>query len=114
VQIAEIAIFTDHVEQMTQFYQRLLGRPPAHAGEGLAIFDAGQAQLLIHRRYVPGPGELPPENHVAFSVADVDAAASGLEQRGLRLEVPPRDYPWGRSAYLRDPEGRLLELQQGR
>ena len=23
-----------------------------------------------------------------------------------------RDYPWGRSAYLRDPDGRLVELAQ--
>jgi catechol 2,3-dioxygenase-like lactoylglutathione lyase family enzyme len=31
---------------------------------------------------------------------------------GLRLLVEPRDYPWGRSAYLRDPDGRLVELAQ--
>ena len=24
--------------------------------------------------------------------------------------VGPRDYRWGRSAYLRDPDGRLVEL----
>jgi catechol 2,3-dioxygenase-like lactoylglutathione lyase family enzyme len=31
---------------------------------------------------------------------------------GLVLRVEPRDYPWGRSAYLRDPDGRLVELAQ--
>ena len=26
--------------------------------------------------------------------------------------VEPRAYPWGRSAYLRDPDGRLVELAE--
>jgi catechol 2,3-dioxygenase-like lactoylglutathione lyase family enzyme len=31
---------------------------------------------------------------------------------GCALLLEPRDYSWGRSAYLRDPDGRLVELAQ--
>lgn len=33
---------------------------------------------------------------------------------GMTIEYPPRDYDWGRSAYLRDPNGGLIELKQSR
>jgi catechol 2,3-dioxygenase-like lactoylglutathione lyase family enzyme len=35
-----------------------------------------------------------------------------VRAEGVEFLVEPRDYPWGRSAYLRDPDGRLVELAQ--
>ena len=55
-------------------------------------------------------GDLPEDNHIAFEVQDVDAACEELAKRGLTLEVPPKDYYWGRSAYLRDPDGQMVEV----
>jgi catechol 2,3-dioxygenase-like lactoylglutathione lyase family enzyme len=46
----------------------------------------------------------------AFAVEDVDPACASLQEQGLVLEVAPRSYTRGRSAYLRDPDGRLIEL----
>jgi catechol 2,3-dioxygenase-like lactoylglutathione lyase family enzyme len=46
------------------------------------------------------------------SVADLERACDELRGRGIALLAEPREYPWGRSAYLRDPDGRLLELSQ--
>jgi catechol 2,3-dioxygenase-like lactoylglutathione lyase family enzyme len=54
----------------------------------------------------------PNEDHVALGVEDLDAACAELRAHGVTLLVEPRDYPWGRSAYLRDPDGRLVELSQ--
>jgi len=45
-------------------------------------------------------------------VSDLEGACDVLRERSVDLLVEPRDYPWGRSAYLRDPDGRLLELTQ--
>ena len=42
----------------------------------------------------------------------MDAACERLTQQGLTVEIPPNDYDWGRSAYLRDPDGHLIELSQ--
>jgi catechol 2,3-dioxygenase-like lactoylglutathione lyase family enzyme len=52
------------------------------------------------------------EDHFAVGVSDVDGACDELRAHGLALLVSPRDYPWGRSAYLRDPDGRMVELSQ--
>ena len=45
-------------------------------------------------------------------VEDVDATVERLSQRGIQFEVGPQDYAdWGmRGAYLRDPDGNLIEL----
>ena len=106
----EIAYFTDDVPGMQTFYGRLLGAAPIAASEGMAIFLSGDTKLFIHRNYQPDEGELPPENHVAFKVEDVDAVCGQLQGAGLAVERPPQDYYWGRSAYLRDPDGHLIEL----
>ncbi|HUG64351.1 MAG TPA: VOC family protein [Gaiellaceae bacterium] len=47
-----------------------------------------------------------------MTVADVDATCAALVAAGVALLVEPRDYPWGRSAYLRDPDERLVALTQ--
>ena len=113
MQPTEIAYFTDDVAGMAAFYRALLGVEPAAQSEGMAIFQAGATKIFIHHRYTPEPGDLPPEDHIAFTVADVDAACRSLAQNGITIEVAPKDYYWGRSAYLRDPGGQLIELIQG-
>lgn len=112
MQLVEMAYFTNRVEEMSAFYRQLLGRDPVSASEDMAIFMSGSTKIFIHRSYLPGEGDLPPENHTAFAVADVDAACAVLQQAGLAVEVPPHDYYWGRSAYLRDPDQHLIELIQ--
>lgn len=110
MKLTEIAFFTEHVSQMTDFYRRLLGVEPVARSESMAIFLLDDTKIFIHQTYAPGDGELPPENHHAIAVQDVDRVCEELRQRGLRLEILPQDYYWGRSAYLRDPDGHLLEI----
>lgn len=111
-QLAELAYFTDDVNGVATLYQRLLGASPVAQSADMAIFMVGGAKILIHKTYMPGRGDLPPENHVALGVPDVDAACAALAQQGLAIEAAPRDFDWGRSAYLRDPDGHLIELSQ--
>ena len=110
MQLHEIARFVDDVPAVTAFYRTLLGSEPVHADDGLAIFMQDGVKIFLHRTYAPGPEDLPPENHLAFQVDDVDAACDRLVADGLTLEMPPADYYWGRSAYLRAPDGQLIEL----
>lgn len=112
MKLVEVAYFTDNVEEMARFYRHLLDVEPVAQSDGMAIFLIGETKLFIHRAYTPEEGDLPPENHVAFSLPDVDTACARLVADGLALEVPPRDYYWGRSAYWRDPDGHLIELIQ--
>jgi len=112
-QLVEVALFTDDVDAARRFYERLLGGPPEAEWPGGAIFAAGSVKLLVHERSPQTERGWPPdEDHVAFAVADVDSACDELRALGLALLVQPRDFSWGRSAYLRDPDGRLVELVQ--
>jgi catechol 2,3-dioxygenase-like lactoylglutathione lyase family enzyme len=65
----------------------------------------------VHERSALTNGP-PNDDHVALAVDDLDATCVALQTSGLELLVEPREYPWGRSAYLRDPDGRLVELAQ--
>jgi catechol 2,3-dioxygenase-like lactoylglutathione lyase family enzyme len=109
--LTELAIFTDKVVEATKFYQRLLGCAPAHQEDGFAMFQGDGFHLVVHRTYSPDEGELPGESHAGFTVPDLDAAVQDLQNAGYTVQFPPRDYPWGRSAYLRDPAGNLVQLE---
>lgn len=112
MKLVELAFFTDDVQAMADFYRRLLGTEPVAQSEGMAIFMVGETKIFIHRTYSPSEGDLPPEDHIALEVDDVDSASQALVQQGLALEIPPTEYYWGRSAYLRDTDGHQIEIIQ--
>ena len=111
-EIVEVALFTADVEAAKAFYGDLLTAEPTAEWPGGAIFAAGSAKLLVHERAGALAGAPPNEDHFALGVHALDDTCRALERRGVALLVGPRDYPWGRSAYLRDPDGRLVELSQ--
>jgi catechol 2,3-dioxygenase-like lactoylglutathione lyase family enzyme len=110
--LVETALFTDDVDGMRAFYERLLGAPPVAEWPGGAIFAAGGVKILVHTRDGAPEGGPPNEDHFALAVDDLDATAAALAGEGFTFLVEPRDYDWGRSAYLRDPDGRLVEVSQ--
>ena len=110
MKLIELAYFTENVQQMADFYQGLLDAEPVAKSDDMAIFMSGHTKIFIHRKYPASEGELPPDDHIAFAVEDVDATCDALTQQGLTLDIPPQDYYWGRSAYLRDPDGHMVEI----
>jgi catechol-2,3-dioxygenase len=106
--IAEVALFTEDVARLADFYERLLGRPPDSRSEAHASFELEGTTLFIHAAG-DGVEGAPNVDHVAFAL-DQDAAAERARQSGVEV-VGPRDFYWGRSAYLQDPDGRAVELQ---
>jgi catechol 2,3-dioxygenase-like lactoylglutathione lyase family enzyme len=111
-QPVEIALFSDDVAAVRRFYELLLGGAPEAEWPGGAVFAAGELKILVHERAEAMAGGPANEDHFAVGVPDVDRACDELRADGLELLVEPRDYPWGRSAYLRDPDGRMVELSQ--
>jgi catechol 2,3-dioxygenase-like lactoylglutathione lyase family enzyme len=110
--VGEIALFTDDVASVSAFYRELLGAAPVSGWPGGALFAAGDASLLVHERAAAIEDGPPNEDHWALVVDDLDGTCDALRGHGVVFLVEPRDYPWGRSAYLRDPDGRLVELAQ--
>jgi catechol 2,3-dioxygenase-like lactoylglutathione lyase family enzyme len=112
--LAEIAIFTERVAEVAAFYEKTLGALPTYKADDIAVFSLpGSITLLIHYPYPPIEGQPPNENHIAFAVDDVRAACAELTAGGLTLLLEPRRYDWGTSAYLRDPDGHLVEVHSG-
>jgi catechol 2,3-dioxygenase-like lactoylglutathione lyase family enzyme len=110
--LAEIAIFTDDVAGVSAFYRSLVGSAPVAEWPDGVLFDVGGAKILVHARGAGVTDGPPNEDHFALSVADLEDSCDALRADGCELLLEPREYSWGRSAYLRDPEGRLVELAQ--
>jgi catechol 2,3-dioxygenase-like lactoylglutathione lyase family enzyme len=110
--LAELALFTDDVAAVAAFYGTVVDAAPVAEWPGGALYAVGDAKILVHERTGAMADEPPNEDHFAVSVADLAAACDAVRADGYELLLEPRDYPWGRSAYLRDPDGRLVELAQ--
>jgi len=74
-----------------------------HETHELAYFTDNVQQIIDFYRTLLG------KEPVAQS-EDMDGVCQTLVKQGLVMEIPPKDYYWGRSAYLRDPDGHQVEI----
>jgi predicted enzyme related to lactoylglutathione lyase len=86
---------------------------PVTAPPGLAFFDCGGVRLMVTKPQ--GAGAVGANSLLYFKVADIAAAHSALQERGVVFERPPAlvarmpDHElW--LACFRDPEGNLLAI----
>ena len=107
--LTEVGLFTCNVAGVTAFYERVLGIAPAERSDRHAVFPLGELVLRIHVTVEPAPDDPPADDHIAFTVDGLDSHAAALTAAGISVDGP-RELPWGRSAYVRDPDGRLVEL----
>jgi catechol 2,3-dioxygenase-like lactoylglutathione lyase family enzyme len=121
VKAHHVAIATSHFERLRAFYAETLGLPVVGGfpGHDILFLDAGGTRIELD-------GEAPPADgprrggwhHLAWEVADVDAAYAELTARGVPFHVPPEDFPRAsraprvRIAFVTDPDGNVLELLQ--
>ena len=66
--LSEIALFTDDVEALVDFYRRVLGREPTASWPGGATFEIDGVTLLVHVRGEPQEGMPPNSDHFAIRV----------------------------------------------
>ena len=52
----------------------------------------------------------PNEDHFAIAVDHLDTSCAELREHGVAFLAEPQEYPWGRSAYLRDSDGGRVQL----
>ena len=92
------------------FYRDMLGMrevPRPDLGPGCWL-DAGGQQLHLMQA-----DETPPRsNHFAIRVDDLDEAVATLRARGVEVHPIPHIPGAGRQAFLHDPFGNFVELNQ--
>ena len=113
--VHHVSLNVNDAEASGRFYTETLGlerieRPDfGFPGHWLALPDGGQVHLIEVDGWVAPEGQ-----HVAFRVEDIDGVRGHLIDRGLDVsdafEVPGA----GRQAFLKDPDGNLIELNEPR
>ena len=117
-----VILLVDDLDRALRFYTEVLGLKLGHRSGDYAQLDTGATRLALYTRSamsntlgisLEAPNSNAPGFEIGFKVADVDAAVSELIARGAAPVVPPTDRFWGqRTAYVRDPDGHLIELAQ--
>jgi len=126
LKLSHIRLFVPDVRACFLFYRDRMQLDVLHGTEEtpFAEFSTGDVHLALEpaaegtRAAAPtGSDAFGPDERVAliFRVANVDAAHERLSREGVAFVKAPHDTPeWGhRVAYLRDPAGHLIELNQG-
>lgn len=115
-----VLVVTD-LDRAVHFYTEVLGLPLGHRSGPYAQLATGVTRVALYERQAMastlGLGALrspepdAPAFELGFKVDDVDAAYTELVEAGAHPVTPPTDRPWGqRTAYVRDPDGHLIEL----
>ena len=114
-----IAITTPHFKQLRAFYVEMLGLPVVGGfpGHDIVFIEAGGTTIeLVGEDVAAAEPRCGGWNHLAWVVADVDAAYAALSALGIPFTVPPEDFPPEaptlRIAFFQDPDGNLIELVQ--
>lgn len=117
-----IILIVEDLDRSLEFYIQVLGLPLGHRAGEYAQLDTGATRLGLYTRRAMSqtlgmaltePPDNAPGFEIGFKVPDVDAAYASLLERGAVAQSPPTDRPWGqRTAYVRDPDGHLVELAQ--
>ena len=117
-----VILLVSDLDRSLAFYQGTLGLPLKHRAEEFAQLDTGTTRLGLYSRKammatlgesLEPPARSAPGFEIGFKVDAVDPVFEALVAAGADPAMPPTDRPWGqRTAYLRDPDGHLVELAQ--
>jgi lactoylglutathione lyase len=117
-----VVLIVSDLERALSFYTGSLGLALQHRAGKYAQMRAGTTRLSLYARDamaetlgvgIEAPSPAAPAFELGFKVSDCDAAFEELVAAGAAPVVPPTTRPWGqRTAYVRDPDGNLIELAE--
>jgi predicted enzyme related to lactoylglutathione lyase len=107
-----VTIFTDDFENALEFYGKVLELPFSKRYEGMpgAEFETGNLTLQVFASKSVGIEFEPSKHPIALRVADVEAARTKLESRGVSFNGDILDSGVCHMAFFEDPEGNALVL----
>jgi catechol 2,3-dioxygenase-like lactoylglutathione lyase family enzyme len=111
-----VTLLVRDVAASRRYYRDVLGLSVIKDKDGYVELESGGVRLALYSRVALAKLLSVPEEKLgpidlSFHVEDADRAFSELVARGAEPLVTPRTMPWGhRLAFLRDPEGNLIEV----
>ena len=110
--VHHVSLNVDDVAQVGRFYTDLLGLTPIDRPDlGIPGLWLRCGRTELHLVEVGDDHQVPNGQHVAFAVADVDTARAEIRDAGVDV-TEVMDIGAGRQAFLSDPAGNLIELNQ--
>jgi len=109
--IHHVAICVTDPDAAVQFYTGVLGLtvlPRPDFGFGGYWLDAAGQQVHLMQSDDPLPGG----GHFAMRVDDLEAAVNDIRAAGWKVDTVPHLDGAGRQAFLHDPSGNMIELNQ--
>ena len=106
---AHAIIFSHDAEADRGFFKDVLGLDSVDAGGGWLIFALPPSELAVHPAEAGKPGQ-----EIYLMCAEIDRTVRDLESRGITIERPSHDEPWGHLAFVRLPGGGRLGIYQPR
>jgi catechol 2,3-dioxygenase-like lactoylglutathione lyase family enzyme len=112
--IEAVRVFTTKLDVARKFYEHKLGLGQLADCEGVAIFDTGQAKLILEHVDANDPEASELVGRFAgFSFTVTDMAAARGDLRSVEWVAPPERQAWGGVlAHFKDPDGNVLTLVQ--
>jgi catechol 2,3-dioxygenase-like lactoylglutathione lyase family enzyme len=117
-----VVLVVADLDRALTFYCDVLGLPLGHRSGPYAQLETGVTRVALYERgamaetlgrELESPSPDAPAFELGFKVDDCDAAYDELVAAGATPAVRPTDRAWGqRTAYVRDPDGHLVELAQ--
>ncbi len=117
-----VILIVEDLDRALRFYTEVLGLTLGHRAGDYAQLATGETRLALYTRRamaatlgmsLEAPAANAPAFEIGFKVADVNNVFSDIVARGAVPVVAPTERFWGqRTAYVRDPDGHLIELAQ--
>ena len=127
IKATHIRLLVTDYDKEFRFFRDVLGFKPTFGAEGenYADFECNGVTIALFKRALMSedlkttakPVETDAQDRVAliFAVANVDSTMEQLKSHGVSIVSAPHDRKeWGiRVAHFRDPDGNLIEINQG-
>lgn len=116
--LTHCCIITDDVNQLTNFYEKILKLDAERYGDNYSEIAAGNTQLAIfdvfeQESLAPGTARVRSNESLLleFNVEDLEAEYKRIRDMGIDIAKDITTQPWGNTSfYFRDPDGNLINF----